>query len=92
MTAARTRAERVWDVAAVVLILAGLALYLWVHITLGEIGDDVVVLTGAPGSAVATVDRLRHTGTAAIALIVAGVLLGLWSYARHGRRRHQPPR
>ena len=92
MTPRRAGAERAWDIVAVVLIVAGLALYFWVHVTLGDIGDDVVVLTGEPGSAVATVNRLRHTGTAAIALIVVGVLVGLWSYVRHGRRRLQSTR
>lgn len=90
MTARRTGSERVWDIAAVVLILAGLALYFWVHSTLNAIGDDVVVLSGAPGSSVAAVDRLRNTGYAAVALIVIGVAAGLWSYFHHGRRRAGP--
>lgn len=90
MSAARSGTERIWDITAVVLILAGLALYFWTNATLGAIGDDTVVLSGAPGSSVATVDRLRLTGYVGIGLIVIGVLVGLWSYFRHGRRRVSP--
>lgn len=90
MIARRSGSERVWDITAIVLIVAGLALYFWVHVTLGAIGDESVVLSGAPGSSVATVDRIRHTGYLAVALIVAGVLAGLWSYFHHGRRRPEP--
>lgn len=87
MSAARSGAERVWDIAALVLVVAGAALYLWTHFALGAIGSDTVVLTGEPGSSVAHVDRLQNTGRVALGIILAGIVVGLWSYFRHGRRR-----
>ena len=85
--APRSGAERVWDIAALVLVVAGAALYLWTHFTLGAIGSDTVVLSGPPGSAVSQVDRLQTTGRVALGLIGIGIAVGLWSYFRHGRGR-----
>ena len=87
MTPPRSGAERVWDVTALVLVVAGAVLYLWTHFTLGAIGSDTVVLSGEPGSSVAHVDRLQTTGRVALGLIGVGIAVGLWSYFRHGRSR-----
>ena len=87
MSAPRNGTERVWDITALVLVVAGAALYLWTHFTLGAIGSDTVVLSGAPGSSVAHVDRLQTTGRVALGIIAAGILAGLWSWFRFGRRR-----
>ena len=76
-----------WDITALVLIVAGAALFLWTHFTLGAIGSDTVVLSGAPGSSVAHIDRLQTVGRIALGIIGAGILAGLWSYFGHGRRR-----
>ena len=76
-----------WDITALVLVVAGAALYLWTHFTLGAIGSDTVVLSGAPGSSVANVDRLQTVGRIALGLIGAGIVVGGWSYFRHGRLR-----
>ena len=76
-----------WDITALVLVVAGAALYLWTHFTLGAIGSDTVVLSGAPGSSVAHVDRLQTVGRIALGIIGAGIVVGGWSYFRHGRRR-----
>ena len=87
MSAPRTGRERVWDITALVLVVAGAALFLWTHFTLGAIGSDTVVLSGAPGSSVAHIDRLQAIGRIALGIIGAGILAGLWSYFRHGRHR-----
>ena len=92
MNVRRSGAERVWDIAALVLVVAGAALYLWTHFAIGAIADDSVVLSGAPGSSVAHVDRLRDAGRVAGGLMVAGILVGVWSYFRHGRTRGTSPR
>ncbi len=80
-----------WDITALVLVVAGAALFLWTHFTLGAIGSDTVVLSGAPGSSVAHIDRLQMVGRIALGLIGAGVAVGLWSWFRHGRHRTVSP-
>ena len=87
MSGPRSGRERVWDITALVLVVAGAALFLWTHFTLGAIGSDTVVLSGAPGTSVAHIDRLQTVGRIALGIIGAGIVAGLWSYFRHGRRR-----
>ena len=76
-----------WDITALVLVVAGAALFLWTHFALGAIGSDTVVLSGASDSSVAHVDRLQDAGRVALGIIFVGIAAGLWSYFRHGRRR-----
>jgi hypothetical protein len=83
-----SRRDRLTDLAALVIILAGIALYLDGTARLRAIGQLSYQHPGPRGqSALAAADRARYESNAGIALAVAGALVGVSSALSHARRR-----
>ena len=83
-----SRRDRLTDLAALVLILAGIALYLDGTARLRAISAYSYRHPGPRGqSALAAADHARHEANGGMALAAAGCLVGVFSALRHARRR-----
>jgi hypothetical protein len=82
-----SRRDRLTDLAALVIILAGIALFLDASARIRVISTYSYRHPGPRGqSALAAVDRARKESNAGIALAVAGCLVGVASAVHHARR------
>jgi hypothetical protein len=85
-----TRRDRFTDLAALLLILAGVALYLWSLSRLHDISQLTYAHPGPPGaSALQAADEARYVSYAGLGLVLVGVVTGVASALRH--RRGSPP-
>lgn len=83
-----SRADRLTDYAALLLLVVGVALYLDAASRLRTIGTFSYQHPGPRGqSALAAADRARYESYVGIGVVVAGCLVGIASAVRHGRRR-----
>ncbi len=83
-----SRRDRLTDLVALVLILAGIALYLDGTSRLGAISAYSYRHPGPRGqSALAAADRARYESNGGVALSVIGCAVGIFSAVRHARRR-----
>jgi hypothetical protein len=83
-----SRRDRLTDLAALVLILAGIALYLDGAARLRAISAYSYQHPGPRGqSALVAADHARYEANGGIALAAAGCLVGVVSALRHARRR-----
>jgi hypothetical protein len=83
-----SRRDRLTDLAALVLILAGIALYLDGTARLRAISAYTYQHPGPRGqSALAAADHARQESNLAMGLAAAGCLLGVFSAVRHARER-----
>lgn len=83
-----SRRDRLTDLAALVLILLGIALYLDAAARLRVISAYSYQHPGPRGrSALAAADRARYESYGGLVLAVAGCAVGVFSAARHARRR-----
>jgi hypothetical protein len=83
-----SRRDRLTDLAALVLILAGIALYLDGTARLRAISAYSYRHPGPPGqSALVAADHARYEANGGLALAAAGCLVGVFSAVRHARRR-----
>jgi hypothetical protein len=83
-----SRRDRLTDLAALILILAGIALYLDGTARLRAISAYSYRHPGPPGqSALAAADRARYESNGGIALAIAGCIVGVGSAIRHARQR-----
>ena len=83
-----TRSDRIADVAALLLIIAGVALYLDGTSRLRDIGEFSYRRPGARGvSALHTADLARRTANGGIGLAIGGCVAGVASAVRAARRR-----
>ena len=83
-----SRRDRLTDLAALVLILAGIALYLDGTARLRAISTYSYQHPGPRGqSALTAADHARYESNGGISLAVAGCLVGVFSAVRHARRR-----
>jgi hypothetical protein len=82
-----SRADRLVDYAALVLLIIGIALYLDAATRLRAIATLSYEHPGPRGhSALAAADRARYESYAGIAAAVAGCVVGVASAVRHARR------
>ena len=83
-----SRRDRLTDLAALVLILAGIALYLDGTAQLRAISAYSYRHPGPRGqSALTAADHARYESNGAMSLAAAGCLVGVFSALRHARRR-----
>jgi hypothetical protein len=83
-----SRADRLVDYAALVILVIGVALYLDAGTRLRAISTLSYEHPGPRGrSAVAAADRARYESYAGIGMAVAGCLVGVASAMRHSRRQ-----
>ena len=83
-----SRRDRLTDLAALIIILAGIALYLDGSARLRAISAYSYRNPGPRGqSALAAADRARYESNGGIALAIAGCIVGVGSAIRHARRR-----
>ena len=83
-----SRRDRLTDLAALILILAGIALYLDGTSRLRAISAYSYEHPGPRGeSALKAADRARYGANGGIALGVIGCAVGVFSAVRHARRR-----
>lgn len=83
-----SRRDRLTDLAALVVIIAGIALYLAGTAQLRTISAYSYKHPGPRGqSALTAADHARYAANAGIGLSIAGCLLGVFSAASHARRR-----
>jgi hypothetical protein len=83
-----SRRDRLTDLAALVIILAGIALYLDGTGRLRAISTFSYQHPGPRGqSALAAADHARYESNGGITLAIAGCLVGVGSAVRHSRRR-----
>jgi hypothetical protein len=83
-----SRRDRLTDLAALVIILAGIALYLDGTARLRAISGLSYQHPGPRGqSALAAADRARYESNGGISLAIAGCIVGVGSAIRHSRRR-----
>ena len=78
-------ADRAWDIAALALLLAGVALFVAARSSLRSIASGTYVPPSGM-TFVASADRHVSQSTVALGLIAAGVLIGCIAAARHGWR------
>ena len=78
-------ADRAWDIAALALLLAGVALFAAARSSLRSIASGCYVPPSGM-TFVASADRHVSQSTVALGLIAAGVLIGCIAAARHGWR------
>lgn len=81
-----SRRDRLVDLAALVLILAGAALYLVAAAKLRTISQYSRTNPGPPGALVAA-DRARYLSYGGLALISVGACVGVVAAGLHARRR-----
>jgi hypothetical protein len=87
-----TRRDRFTDLAALVLIVGGVALYLWSLSRLHDISQLTYAHPGPRGtSALAAADRARYLSNTGLALVLAGVVTAVASAYRHRRGRGGAP-
>ena len=84
-----SRRDRQIDLAALLLILCGAALFLVARAQMQAIPTQYSWQKPGPAGAVAVVDRTRHVAEAGAALVVAGCVVGLVSAVRHVARRRR---
>jgi hypothetical protein len=83
-----SRRDRLTDLAALVLILAGIALYLDGTARLRAISAYSYRHPGPGGqSALTAADHARYESNGGISLVAAGCAAGVYSALRHARRR-----
>jgi hypothetical protein len=83
-----SRRDRLTDLAALVLILAGIALYLDGTAQLRAISAYSYRHPGPRGqSALAAADHARYESNGGMSLVAAGCLAGMYSALRHAGRR-----
>lgn len=83
-----SRRDRLVDLAALVCIIAGAAMYLVANARLGEISKLSYKHPGPPSeSALAAADQARYLAYAGVAVIVAGCVVGAVGAIRVARRR-----
>jgi hypothetical protein len=83
-----SRRDRLTDLAALFIMLAGIALHLDGSARLRAIAALSYEHPGPPGqSALAAADRARNESYAGLAVAVAGCVVGVASAIRHARRR-----
>jgi hypothetical protein len=81
-----TRRDRLVDIAALLLIAGGVALYLWSAGRFNEIARLSYAHPGPPGSsALAAADRARYASYAGLGLVVAGLATGAAGAVIHRR-------
>ncbi len=86
-----TRRDRFADLAALLLIAAGTALFLWSLLRLQEISRLTYAHPGPRGtSALHAADLARYSSNAGAGLVLAGVVVAVVSALRH-RGRAGPP-
>ena len=90
MSARPSAAARVWDAAALVLVVGGGALYGWSHA-----GMKSIITTQIHAARVDSPNFLRWNGyrqssNLALGLVAAGVVVGLISYLRARREPDAP--
>ena len=93
MTPPRGGAERWLDIAALVLVVVGAALYAYAHVGMQGIidssGGAAAPSQGFEG--IARWNRMRLISNGALGAIAVGIGVGVWSYVLHGRRRTTAP-
>lgn len=90
MTHRPSAADRRRDVAAVVILLAGAALYGYGFLGLHALATKPIVLPRGE-FALARFDHFWYLSRAGATLILIGVAAVAWSFWRHRRRRHAHP-
>jgi len=81
-----SRRDRLVDLSALLLIVAGAALYLVSAVKLHSISLYSRTNPGPPGALVAA-DQARYVSYAGIAMVVAGACVGVVAAGLHARRR-----
>lgn len=81
-----SRRDRLVDLAALLLIVAGVALYLVAAVKLHGISLYSRTNPGPPG-ALAAADRARYASYAGLALVALGACVGVAAAGLHARRR-----
>jgi hypothetical protein len=82
-------ADRLWDALAALLILAGTTLFLLARSGLASIAAGTHKLPDGVTSWVQRADYFSAQSTLGIAIIVAGVGVGVWAAVRHMMRKRQ---
>jgi len=82
-------ADRLWDALAALLILAGTTLFLLARSGLASIADGTHKLPDGVQSWVQRADYFSAQSTLGIAIICAGVGVGLWAALRHMMRKRK---
>ena len=83
-----SRRDRLTDLAALLLLLAGIAIGLHAGMRLGGIAKLSYQHPGPAGqSALAAADRARYESYAGIGVAILGCVVGVASALRHARRR-----
>jgi len=83
-----TRRDRLVDLAALLLIVAGTALYLYGTVRLKEIAQLTWRHPGPLGvKQLDAADRARYACNGGMALVVVGAVVGVWSAVRVKLRR-----
>jgi hypothetical protein len=80
-------ADRLWDALAALLILAGTTLFLLARSGLASIAAGTHKLPDGTTSWVQRADYFSAQSTLGMAIIVAGVGVGVWAMLRHTMRR-----
>ena len=81
-----SRRDRLVDLSALLLIVAGAALYLVAAVRLHGISLYSRTNPGPPGALVAA-DQARYVSYAGVALVAAGACVGVVAAGLHARRR-----
>ena len=81
-----SRRDRLVDLSALLLIVAGAALYLVAAVKLHSISLYSRTNPGPPGALVAA-DQARYVSYAGIAMVAAGACVGVVAAGLHARRR-----
>ena len=85
-----SRRDRLVDLSALLLIVAGAVLYLVSAVKLHSISLYSKSNPGPPGALVAA-DQARYLSYAGVALVVVGACVGIAAAALHARRRPVVP-
>lgn len=84
-------ADRLWDALAALLILAGTTLFLLARNGLASIAAGTDKLPDGMTSWVQRADYFSAQSTLGIAIIIAGVGVGVWAAVRHKMRSASKP-
>ena len=90
MTDRPSAAARWWDAAALALVAAGGIMYAWAHAGMTSITRSQVHLATIDAPNLVRWNNYRMTSNAALALVGAGVAVGVVTYFRARRRADAP--
>ena len=90
MSARPSAAARVWDAAALVLVVGGGALYAWSHAGMKSIITTQIRAARIDSPNFHRWNGFRQSSNVALALVAAGVVVGVISYLRARREPDAP--